>query len=305
MGKVKVVVADALKKPSTAFWLWQTANRDCIVKAAGATSAPEVSRKAAEMWQKVTPAEKKPLEEQYKQAKEKYDAYLKTPEGQEAMKALKEERKEAKLENTKTEMKKAAKAVERDEALKKPLSGYFLWLNANREKITKAAGSSKGSDVSKKAAEMWKAASDAEKAPFETEAKAQKEKYEAYLKTPEGEKAMQEFKAAQAAAKAEVKGADKVEAASPKKDKKESPKKRKAKDPSDSPRKARKTANAFAVPTLSVEQRANAGELGASLETLASRADIRAKGCSVDEMLEALKSNCGLVHPAKRALLGA
>merc|ERR1712020_320833 len=70
-----------------------------------------------------------------------------------------------------------------------------------------AAGTSKGSEVSRKGGEMWKTISDAERKPFEEQAKQQKEKYEAFLKTPEGKAAMKAFKEAQAAAKAEVKGA--------------------------------------------------------------------------------------------------
>ena len=50
-----------------------------------------------------------------------------------------------------------------EESLKRPMSAYFLWLNADRDKITKAAGSSKGSEVSTKAAEMWQNVSAKEK----------------------------------------------------------------------------------------------------------------------------------------------
>merc|ERR1712046_407085 len=144
---------------------------------------------------------------------EKYEAYLKTPEGEAAQKALKEERKEAQEEDVKKAMKKAAKSVDKDDNLKRPMSAYFLWLNATRDKIAAAAGTSSGPAVSKKAAEMWKTVPDSEKKPFEEENKKQKEKYEAYLKTPEGEAAQKALKEAQAAAKADIKGADKLESA--------------------------------------------------------------------------------------------
>merc|ERR1712224_186636 len=49
---------------------------------------------------------------------EKYDAYLKTPEGEAALKSLKEERKEAKQADIKKAVKKAATSVEKDENLK-------------------------------------------------------------------------------------------------------------------------------------------------------------------------------------------
>ena len=59
-------------------------------------------------------------------------------------------------------MVKTVKVVA-EESLKRPMSAYFLWLNADRDKINKAAGSSKGSEVSKKAAEMWQNVSAKEK----------------------------------------------------------------------------------------------------------------------------------------------
>jgi len=197
----------------SAYFLWLNANRDKIAAAAGTSSGPAVSRKAAEMWKTVPDTEKKPFEEENKKQKEKYEAYLKTPEGEAAQKALKEERKEAKQEDVKKAMRKAAKCVEKDDNLKRPMSAYFLWLNANRDKIAAAAGTSSGPAVSRKAAEMWKTVPDTEKKPFEEENKKQKEKYDAYLKTPEGEAAQKALKEAQAAAKADIKGADKLESA--------------------------------------------------------------------------------------------
>merc|ERR1712224_279776 len=142
---------------------------------------------------------------------EKYDAYLKTPEGEAALKSLKEERKEAKQADIKKAVKKAATSVEKDENLKRPASAYFLWLGANREKITKMLGSAKGPDVSKKGGELWGKLSAKEKEPFEKEAKELKEKYDAYVKSSEGEAAMKAFKEAQASAKADVKGAKQIE----------------------------------------------------------------------------------------------
>merc|ERR1711924_35759 len=146
-----------------------------------------------------------------KQQKEKYEAYIKTPEGEAALKSLKEERKEAKQDNIKKAVKKAAHLVEKDEQLKKPQSAYWLWLNANRENIVKALGTAKGAEVSKKGGELWGKLAAKEKEPFEKEAKEAKEKYETYVKSAEGEAARKACKGAQAAAKAEVKGANQLE----------------------------------------------------------------------------------------------
>merc|ERR1712196_525090 len=89
---------------------------------------------------------------------------------------------------------------EKDENLKRPTSAYWLWLSANRESIVAMIGTAKGPEVSKKGGELWNKLSSEEK-----------EKYDAYVKSAEGEAALKSFKEAQAAAKADVKGAKHIE----------------------------------------------------------------------------------------------
>lgn len=81
------------------------------------------------------------------------------------------------------------------DALKKPQCAYFLWQNANREKIQKMAGSKDFKIVAGKTSELWKVASAAEKAPFEKESLRQKAAYDAYVATDAGKKALEEKKA--------------------------------------------------------------------------------------------------------------
>jgi len=81
------------------------------------------------------------------------------------------------------------------EAIKKPQTAYFLWMNASRERIQTLLGTKELKAVAAKASEMWKAASAAEKGPHEKEAKRQKDAYDAFVATPEGQKALQEKKA--------------------------------------------------------------------------------------------------------------
>jgi len=64
-------------------------------------------------------------------------------------------------------------------------------------------GSGKGSEVAKKAGEMWKAVSDADRKPYETKAKEQKDAYDKFLATEEGKKALGDKKAARVEANAE------------------------------------------------------------------------------------------------------
>jgi hypothetical protein len=80
------------------------------------------------------------------------------------------------------------------ESLKKPATAYFLWMNANREKIQTMVGSKDFKSVAGKASELWTAATAKEKAPFEAEVKRQKEAYDAFVATEAGQKALQEKK---------------------------------------------------------------------------------------------------------------
>merc|ERR1712039_274284 len=111
----------------------------------------------------------------------------------------KEERK------NKSACKAALKEVVKDDALKKPQTAYWLWLSDNRERIASELGSSKGSDVAKKGGEMWKAISDAARAPYEKKARQQKEAYDKYIASEKGQAALKAFKDAQQATKDQFK----------------------------------------------------------------------------------------------------
>jgi len=65
---------------------------------------------------------------------------------------------------------------------KKAPTGYWLFLGDHREEIVKTLGTAKGSAVSKKGGEMWKALGEAEKKPYEDKAKEMKAKYDEDLK---------------------------------------------------------------------------------------------------------------------------
>merc|ERR1712032_497549 len=104
--------------------------------------------------------------------------------------------------------KAAVKAVEKDDALKKPQTAYWLWLGDNRERIVTMLGSAKGPDVAKKGGEMWKALADADRQPYERRAKEQKDAYDKYLASDEGAAKLKAFKDATKAAKDQFKSKD-------------------------------------------------------------------------------------------------
>lgn len=61
---------------------------------------------------------------------------------------------------------------------KKPLSGFWFWLNDVREEIAKEFGTSKGSSVSKIAGGRWKLLGSHKKQPYEKKAEVAKKKYD-------------------------------------------------------------------------------------------------------------------------------
>jgi len=88
--------------------------------------------------------------------------------------------------------------------MKKPQTAYFLWLNASgREEIWKLLGTKDPGQVGKKAGEMWRAMTASAKAPFEKQAKEQKDAWEKYKNTDAGKKALEEQKADRKEAKQE------------------------------------------------------------------------------------------------------
>jgi len=202
----KVEVAENLKRPQSAYFLWLNANRALVEKEAGSSSGPAVSKKAGEMWKAVSEEEQKKYQDQYKKAKEAYDAYLKTEEGAAAMQSLKEQKKEVKQGNLEKEAKKAVKNIEKDEKLKKPTSAYWRWMNANRSKIEEAAGAKSVGAVGAKAGEMWKVLPASEKKIYEEEAAKAKKEYDDYVNSEEGKAALKEYKSAAKDAKTAVLG---------------------------------------------------------------------------------------------------
>jgi len=149
---------------------------------------------------------KQPFEAKAKEQKEAYEKFKNTAEGQKALEEKKAERKDAKESKAKRDAKKAAKAVEKDDKLKKPPSAYFLFANAKREEVQKLLGTKDFGPVTKKIGEMWKDLSDAARKPWDAEAQKQKDEYDAYVKSAEGAAALQAYKDEVKEAKASAKG---------------------------------------------------------------------------------------------------
>jgi hypothetical protein len=92
---------DKLKKPTSAYWMWLNDTREQIRAALGeGHKITDVSKKGGEMWKALSDADKEPWEKKAKAAKDAHEEYLKSPEGEAALKAYKEAAKAAKCEAT-------------------------------------------------------------------------------------------------------------------------------------------------------------------------------------------------------------
>merc|ERR1711972_750262 len=66
----------APKRPPSAFWLWQTENRDALIKEAGTNKIPIIGKLAGEKWGKLSDAVKAPFEKRATEAKDEYTKAL-------------------------------------------------------------------------------------------------------------------------------------------------------------------------------------------------------------------------------------
>merc|ERR1712014_449975 len=131
-------------------------------------------------------------------AKTEYAAYIAKIKDTEAFKSYQTEKAAARKKKLKRSVKIAMHKVPMDKSLKKPLSGYMLWLKDARQSI-------KGknvAEVSKKAGAMWKGMAADKKKTFADRAQEAQKKYVAYVATGRGAAALKAYKEGIAKAKA-------------------------------------------------------------------------------------------------------
>merc|ERR1712113_178391 len=158
----------------------------------------EVSKKAGEMWKSLAADKKKIYEDRASKAKAEYTAYIAKVKDTEAFTSYKGELAAKRMKKLKRSVKSAMHKVPMDKSLKRPMSGYMLWLKETRKSI-------KGknvAEVSKKAGEMWKGLAADKKKVFADRALEAKKKYAAYVATGKGAAALKAYKEGIAKAKA-------------------------------------------------------------------------------------------------------
>lgn len=130
----------------------------------------ETSKKAGEIWKTMTAADKKKYDDLAAKDKLRYEEEVKT--------LGKRERQPRK--GKADEDGKASKKAKKDkDAPKRPLSAYFIWTQENRDFVMKKHKIEKaGPEFTRKAAQEWKAVSDAVKKEYDKKAAAAKEQYQ-------------------------------------------------------------------------------------------------------------------------------
>jgi len=274
-----------------------------------------VLKEASVQFKALDEAQRKVWDEKYEQAKKKFDKDM------EAFLAAGGEKKALKRKGGNKDDKKAAKKLKKKnkdpDAPKRPTGGAFgCFLAKNRAAFTKECAGKPITEVSKLASVRWKAVDDKEKEVFNTEYEAKKAAYDDAMKTyvpPAGSAAAEPAEPTKKEAKTAAKQAksDAKEAKAAQKDAKKTAKSATKPAAAKQPVARGKTAKAKkqepAQPELQATVAAKAEKAGLTekLLQLAARQDVIDSGATQSKMLAALEESGGLIHPAKRALLGA
>jgi len=295
------------KKPQASYFLFINEKRESIQKELGCKDLPKVAKRAGELWKSLSEEDKKPYEAKHKALKEQFE------------KDMEEFTKNGGVVEKKAKKGKAdkVKKIKDEHAPKKPQSGYFIFVNEKREDIFKENKDKNFGKMAKRAGELWKSLSEAEKEPYEKKAQESKADYASAMEEYEKSESFATVQAARAEAKAAAKASPakgkrgkKASADSPAKS---SPAAGKRGRPADSatPNKtspaAKKGRKAKGAPEEDIDIDADvlkaAGEMAGALKNLAKRPE--PKGKSADALLKILKANDGLVNKAKAALAAA
>ena len=259
-----------------------------------------VTKLAGEKFRALSEDEKAVYQKKFQEAQAKYEIDMK------AFLDAGGEKKTIQRKGKASKEKKGNK-VKDPEAPKKPAGGaYGCFLAKNRAAFQKECVGQPVTAVTKLASTKWKELNAEEKKIYEDEYQAKKEAYQEAMKSyvpkavPDAEEEQD----------GEVEEAPVKKARTEKAAVKKMPKATdKATDKATTANKASKAkANTLkAEVELQATVAAKAEKLGLKdgLLKLAARPDVKASGKSQGDMLKALEEHRGLLHPAKRALLGA
>lgn len=155
-------------RPKNAYMLWLAENRPKLVAENKDFKPKEIVKLAGERWGKLPAKDKKKYETLAAEDKARYEKEV------EANPELKPKNKKRSTE------KKTKKSAEKKEKTgpKRPLTAFFLWLQANRPTLKAENPDKKIGEISKIAGERWGKLPAKDKKKYEDLAAKDKERYE-------------------------------------------------------------------------------------------------------------------------------
>lgn len=281
------------KKPvGGAFGRFQAENRDALAEECKGQPITAVTKLALERFKALSEEDKAVWQKKFQEAKEKYENDM------EAFMAaggeIKKADKSLKRKGNKSSGNAAKKIKVDPDAPKKPVGGaYGRFLAQHRAEFQKQCEGKPASAVSKLAGDKWKALTDEEKKPYQEEYEkvvaAYKEAMKNYSPPQQDAGTGPDTPAKKSRASKEA-VSDKKLPAKPK--------------ATGKPKAAAPAASAVLLDAGIAAEAEKAGFTNALLK-LAGLSDVAARGKNQADMLKALQDSNGLLHPAKRALLGA
>jgi len=300
-----------------AFGRFLSEKRGDLMKELSGKPASAVVKLASERFKALSEAERTEYQEKYTQAVEQYNKDL------EAFKAAGGEMKAIlKRKGRKGEEGAAKKAKKDPDAPKKPAGGAFgRFLAQHRAEFQEQTKGQPITAVTKLAGEKWKQLGEEERRPFEAEFVAAMKAYRAAMEEyvpPEpkvdekaaAKQAKEEAKQAQKSAKEEERQAKQQAKEAEKATKDDARRAKKEAKEAEKAKAKGKGAKAKAAPPAvelqaGVAAKAEKEGLKDKLVQLASRQDVIDSKKTQTAIFKALQESGGLIHPAKRALLGA
>merc|ERR1712154_422631 len=196
------------KRPQSSYFIFSNERRNQLKDQYPDKKTWELSQLIAAEWKTKTAEEKKVYEDRAAQKKEEYQVtiaqYKKTKEYDEYALKLEEWKKQKKefdrmekmdVDSEDEPLKVSLPRKPKDEKCpKRPLTSYFLYAKAVREKTKQEFPEMAITDIAKEISKKWKVLTEDEKQPFNDEAARLKEQYKADMSEYNGSSSQIEFK---------------------------------------------------------------------------------------------------------------
>jgi len=168
--------------------MWMNDNRAKVQKKNPEAKMTDMAKIMGDMWKQLGEAAQKKYQDKAAAAKAKYDKAMEKYKKTADYAAHQARVQEAKLKDSKKPFRKD------ENAPKRPLSAYFIWMNdVGRPKYTKAHPDADSKTILKALGEQWKGLSDKARKSFQDKAEKAKAKYQTALAKYQKTKAYKKY----------------------------------------------------------------------------------------------------------------